>query len=951
MTDIAGNTIQTANTTSFSNIRPRPTRVLDRVGPDDRDDFYRIRLTGRTSLEITMDRLQANANLELLNQRGNVLERSTRNGTQDEAISRTLNEGTYFLRVFTPNRNADTRYRLVVSGFADRGGDNFNQASRTNPVQLTVNEQGNVEGGLTRRRDYVGPSDLNDFYRFQLDSFANVDLTLANLNSNVRMILFDGDRNRINAEARGSSGRRFGFSRDLEPGEYVVRILPVGNGSATQYRFDLVTSQFTDGAGNTFNQATDIGTLPLRSANDPIPTTRELLDLGDTDVYRFTTASQFGTLLTASLNTNLNVSFAIFDSNEQEIGSTSGSGALDLSDIALDADSTYFLKVSKDDATAFGLFDLNLSTEANIIDQAGNTPGAAFDIDAEAPSWTPATPGGQRQFSINEFVGTGLDDDDFYKFTLSEASALQLNLSAVDNDELGNTRVQLLRQSGDSLNLVETVLGTNSGAALAGTFDAGTYFINIQPRGNNTFTFYDLSLEAQSVELTPAFVRDLNPGSANSGVTQTMAGLGGTLFFGADDGSGVGLWKTNGTFDGTERIGTQSFSSIGEMVSVNGFVYFVGATQATGAELWRTNGTNVQLVRDIFPGETGSNINSFTVVGDYLYFVAQDVARTAGDGTTLGFNAEVWVVDTTFTGPLANSLRILDVTNPDGDNVGSNPTGLTAVGNTLYFFANDVFGVGETIFKSVEGGDPVALDLGLVSPLGSFVAFDDKLFFTGEEFTGIGASTRNIFFLDASDTLDSIPASGSYELNGFGNLTAAGGRLFFTGNAGSGTELYAYDPTLVGAAQTYLVRDIRIPTMDDISSNSNPRNLTAVGDLLYFTADDGSGEHLWVSNGTEAGTQKVLFEGDPITNVGNLTTVGSTLYFTADDRNPPAENPGTDLWRIFANGSVDFVGLSNNQFSSNPGDLTEVNGRLYFRAETPEVGRELWVVGLPVEEL
>ncbi len=36
---------------------------------------------------------------------------------------------------------------------------------------------------------------------------------------------------------------------------------------------------------------------------------------------------------------------------------------------------------------------------------------------------------------------------------------------------------------------------------------------------------------------------------------------------------------------------------------------------------------------------------------------------------------------------------------------------------------------------------------------------------------------------------------------------------------------------------------------------SNPRKLTAVGNTLYFTADDGSyGEELWRSDGSEDGT-------------------------------------------------------------------------------------------------
>ena len=72
-----------------------------------------------------------------------------------------------------------------------------------------------------------------------------------------------------------------------------------------------------------------------------------------------------------------------------------------------------------------------------------------------------------------------------------------------------------------------------------------------------------------------------------------------------------------------------------------------------------------------------------------------------------------------------------------------------------------------------------------------------------------------------------------------------------------------------------------------------------MGTKTYFSADDGqSGEELWVSDGTEAGT------------------------FLLSDINP---------------GSKD----------SSPRSITEVDGDIYFSAKTDRYGRELWKLGQP----
>jgi ELWxxDGT repeat protein len=92
-----------------------------------------------------------------------------------------------------------------------------------------------------------------------------------------------------------------------------------------------------------------------------------------------------------------------------------------------------------------------------------------------------------------------------------------------------------------------------------------------------------------------------------------------------------------------------------------------------------------------------------------------------------------------------------------------------------------------------------------------------------------------------------------------GSLTALGNTLFFSANEGvNGRELWKSDGT---AAGTVLVKDINLTN----PFGSSPSNLTAVGSTLYFTADEGvNGRELWKSDGTAAGTVLVrdIFPGN-----------------------------------------------------------------------------------------
>lgn len=72
--------------------------------------------------------------------------------------------------------------------------------------------------------------------------------------------------------------------------------------------------------------------------------------------------------------------------------------------------------------------------------------------------------------------------------------------------------------------------------------------------------------------------------------------VGSILYFVADDGKGMELWKSNGTPSGTVlvkeiRPGPEG-SQISNLTGVNGVLFFAANNGMHGTELWKSNGTS-----------------------------------------------------------------------------------------------------------------------------------------------------------------------------------------------------------------------------------------------------------------------------------------------------------------------------------------------------------------------
>ena len=189
-------------------------------------------------------------------------------------------------------------------------------------------------------------------------------------------------------------------------------------------------------------------------------------------------------------------------------------------------------------------------------------------------------------------------------------------------------------------------------------------------------------------------VKNIYSGSGNSNPVHLTA-VGNIVYFSASDATnGEELWKSDGTSSGTvmvKDINSSGSSSPWYFTAVGNIVYFSASDGTNGYELWKSDGTSsgTVMVKDISIGNKSSYPIFLTTVGNTVYFSAIDGDGLGGAWTAWGAEMdvnssgdEIWKSDGTASG----TVMVKDIMS-GWDH--STPHHLKAVGDALYFVAND----------------------------------------------------------------------------------------------------------------------------------------------------------------------------------------------------------------------------------------------------------------------
>ena len=128
----------------------------------------------------------------------------------------------------------------------------------------------------------------------------------------------------------------------------------------------------------------------------------------------------------------------------------------------------------------------------------------------------------------------------------------------------------------------------------------------------------------------------------------------------------------------------------------------------------------------------------------------------------------------------------------------------------------------------------------------------------------------------------------------------------------------------------------------EFSADSNPRELVNVNGTLFFAANDGiAGEELWKSDGTGAGTVRIMdiHPGGASSILDSFTKAGAYLFFTF--RGSDVSQKNSELWRSDGTAEGTMALRTLWEDSSVPKELTEMRVDLYFSPQS-FLSKQLW---------
>ncbi|HVX51667.1 MAG TPA: ELWxxDGT repeat protein [Chitinophagaceae bacterium] len=350
---------------------------------------------------------------------------------------------------------------------------------------------------------------------------------------------------------------------------------------------------------------------------------------------------------------------------------------------------------------------------------------------------------------------------------------------------------------------------------------------------------------------------------------------------------------------------------------------------------------NFQLLRDINVNTNSNPANYINNLylrfdNDFLissprngaYAVLNGVAYFAADDGIHG--TELWRSDNTAAG----TYLVKDLT---AGSTSSDIESLTVAGGKLFFTATHILYVSDGTESGTVAVPGITYNSDITTCL---TASKNLLYFlttVGKLWKTDGNTTSLIF-----DFRDTYGGTKDY----LGQLTNVNGTVFFTTGVDNeyGAELWKTDGTSAG---TVMVKDI-----NPGSNGSSPSNLTSDGGKLYFSANDGTGTHLWVSDGTANGTKAITNSAGALLSPVSPSPVGRNdispfavmndiLFFSAS-----SSTSGNELFKYDpshpASGVVLLKDIIPGEDSSNPFHLTAAGNTLYFSATGLNGDQQLW---------
>lgn len=344
----------------------------------------------------------------------------------------------------------------------------------------------------------------------------------------------------------------------------------------------------------------------------------------------------------------------------------------------------------------------------------------------------------------------------------------------------------------------------------------------------------------------------------------------------------------------------------------------------------------IELIKEIIPGPDYSTFDDFAVLESksLMIFSANDDE----------IGSELWVCDGTSEG--THLLKDINTIDYDGEKLGSDPEYFYAMGNYVYFRANDgIHGIELWRTDGTEEGTEMLADvypegMGGLSVGPNFCEYKNELYFCARrslsegyelwKTNGTAEGTVLVKDINTTEQYSSFPK----------DMVVYNDLLYFVAEyPGNHPNIFVTDGTADG---TQLFYDI------NPDNSGQTGELTVCNNLIFFkgyTAD--LGLELYRTNGTAEGTfmlKDINNEGDGVNYSEEMISYNNELYFKGS-----SIEYGAELWKSdgSSEGTVQVKDI-NPEFgsyalSSSPIDFEVFDGKLFFRASDSDYNNKLWV--------
>jgi ELWxxDGT repeat protein len=486
-------------------------------------------------------------------------------------------------------------------------------------------------------------------------------------------------------------------------------------------------------------------------------------------------------------------------------------------------------------------------------------------------------------------------------------------------------------------------------------------------------------------------IMTINQGSS---VGDSGFSIGNFYFFRHDDGvHGMELWRTDGTtaalfadINPGYRTGLDLLTGF---TRPDGKVLFAAMNYDSGREPWITDGTTAgtHLLKNLAADGllSGSSPRLLRASGNSLFFTADlngGQAIGTSDGTGGGTSANLVDFSTTIqSASAANGHYFFNTLSPDYTSRFYASDG-TSAGTTVI---SEQAGTGQPLphgFAFLQGANELWFSDGTIAgthELHAFGSFEAVRIFPGGAVAWI-ANGPELWKTDGSDAGSIQVVPNPAPTQSILDLTVSGSAIYFIESSYSdhGYRLWRSDGT---AAGTTMVKDLGANGLPSFIGATDQMVYLSVGGKLYRSDGTANGTialpvdgpclaaasldgallfmssttippftgsttiTLWRSDGSAAGTTALQVMQPAKTDPGGCGPVvvrGNNAYFSGWDA-----AHGWELWQ--SNGTASGTQLTADIYpgtkSSSPQELTLAGNLLFFSADSPNIGRELWAVG------